>query len=438
MAVDYTDLFTEIGKCIEKLNSYQTMAGTTFPADRDEIASTFDDFLAGTSKLQGLYDAGQRALVSLRTGLANIATLRLQDRETVLNELALISPSMNELLRALYTKMTADSQTLLASVVTLGTPTAAGTNVGNGKVYVDKLLDGVTAPGRDCISHLGYAGVNSQLCVPSETMTLECIRDSEIDGATEGQEGWSLKGGPNYSKLSWETEGSGNGPGVTTFNREAILLNKDFENWTSNTPQNWTISSGSAGVTVDSSTKYRGSKSLKFTGNAALTLSMSQAISRMQAKKKYLVSVAVKASSVPAAGALSIKFTGTGYTAGGTEEIAIAAGSMPTSWTLYSFWVVCPASLPSDWALTVAISGPLSNTVTINLDSFVLAPAVWHGGLSLAVVAGSTPWLRGDKVTWTVANNGAGVFQTFFRRWFGFQLPSAASPGNTIDDGLAT
>lgn len=440
MALSYSTLFTDLGLIIKKLNTYQTMAGTTFPADRDALDTELANFLVCTNRLKPLYDAGQRALVSLRQGLSGINTIRLQDQTTVLNELSLISPEINGVLRALYRRMTLDSESVDASVVTVGSVSYAAANVGNGAVYVSKVLDGVSSPGSGMPPNQLYAGVDSELSVPSETITLECIADSEVDHTTEGSERWSVQGGQAYPKLSWETEGSGQGPGITTFNASQIVANKDFETWSSNTPGSWTLTTGSAGVTKESTTIYRGTYALKFAGNAALLLDMSQAINpaRLTARKQYCLSIAVKASSVPAAGNLVIKFTGTGYTASSSEKIDIAAGSLPTSWTLYKFFINLPAVLPANWALSITCTGPLSNGVNIFLDSISFAPVIWHGGVGIAVVGGSTNWLRGDRATFTLANNQAGVFQDWFRRWYGFQLRSDNAGGETISDTLAS
>lgn len=439
MAIDYTALFTDLGIVIKKLNTYQTMAGTTFPTDRDAIAVEIESFLSCTSKLKPAYDSAQKALVSLRQALASINTVRLQDSATVTLQLSLVTSDMTTILRALYRQMGLDTASIDASVVTLGSPSYAAANVGNGALYVSKVLDGVTPPGSNMPSCQQYAGVDSELCVPSETVTVECVSDSEVDRRTEGQEGFTMRGGPAYPKLSWETEGSGQGPSFTCFNESSLITNPGFETWSSATaPAGWTISAGT--VAQESSTIFRGTYALKFAGTGAALLTMTQAVSpsRLTARKRYLLSIAVKASSVPAAGNLVVKFTGTGYTAASSEKIDIAAGSLPTTWTLYQCWINLPATLPSDWALSITVTGPLSNTVNLFLDSIVFAPARYHGGFCFGLVAGSTNWLRGDRITFTVANNQAGVFQEFFRRWFGFQLVSDNAGAETISDALAT
>ena len=439
MSFDYATLFTDLGKIIGKANSYQTMAGTTLPTDRDAIGTELYPFLVVTEKLQPAYDQAQNGLVTLRQTLGYLHNLRLQDNTTVLAPLSLISPELTGIVRALWVQMAADSQTIKQCSVTLGTPTGAGTNAGNGFAFVSKVLDGVTQPGSGMMAVQQYNGVNSELCVTSETMILQCTSDSEVDGVPEGSEVFSLQGAANYPPLSWQAEGSGKGPSVTCFNRDdSYLNNKDFENWSSNTPASWTLTTGAAQVSKETTNFFRGSAALKFLGDGstALNLNQSMSVSRFKARKRYFVAFAVKASAVPAAGDLLVQFTGTGYTAGSSEKVSVAHGSLTTAWVIYHFWINMPTVIPPDLALSVTCTAVESGK-SIYLDSFVLTPAVFFGGLNLALVAGSSRWLRGDSITWTVANNNAGNFQTFFRRWLGAQLPSAGGGGETINDALA-
>lgn len=439
MALDYTSIFTDVGLLISKLNSYKTWAGTTIPADSTALDTELNGFLACQSKLQPTYQTAQNAIISLRQGLAGIATVRLQDQTAILDQLSLVSSDMNGILRALTRQMVSDAQTIKANTVTLGSPAYNAGNTGTGKVFVSKVLDGYSSPGNRMPACQTYNGLNSELCVPSETVTLECIADSNVDKTTAGYERFSCSGGQSYPVLGYQTEGSGQGPAVTCYNDSTIISNKDFETWSSNTPGSFTISAGSSVITKESTTVFRGTYALKFAGDGVTLLNMTQAVSpaRLTARRCYHFSIAVKASGVPAAGNLVVKFTGTGYTASSSEKIDIAAGSMPVAWTIYNFFINLPTALPSDWALSITLTGPLSAGTNVFLDSISFKPATYFGGHAVAIVAGSTNWLRGDRITYTVANNAAGNFQEFFRKWFGFQLNSNNAGAQTINDALA-
>jgi hypothetical protein len=450
-------------------------------------------------------------------------------------------------LRALIRDMGTAAESVTANTVTLGSPTPLSTNNGTGLVFVSKVLDGYSPPGRGMVAVQQYNGLSSQLCVPTETVTLECVSDDEVDHVGEGSERWSLKGGPAVDRLSYDTEGSGSGPGVVTGNSDSSLLsNKDFETWSTNTPGSWTLTDGSPLVTKESTNFFRGTYGLKFAGDGADLLDLNQAVSptRLNARRRYFCGFAVKASGVPAAGVLTVGFAGTGYSqtaptidvwdvqisgtpTGGTYTITLASGSgtkttaalaynassatvqtairalkgyecvvvatqagavpdithritfygvqgpvttvtanigsltggtpaktethqttgvegdcvvipaagMPTGWLLGYFWINMPTIIPDNWKLSVTVTGPLSNGTNLFLDSFVLTPALYFGGHALAVVSGSSRWLRGDRVTWTVVNTTTGNFNHFFRRYYGVQLPTSGSP--TIANALA-
>jgi len=273
-------------------------------------------------------------------------------------------------------------------------------------------------------------------------MTLTCSSDSYTDRQTSGQESFSLNGELAVSdRWGTETGGSGTGPSVRTVNSSTILSNGDFENFTSNAPDNWTIDSGAAGTSIfrESTNYYRGTYALKFLGTGAVaTIQLSQTPSSMTPRKRYLVSFRYKASAVDTnAQYLQAYFTGTGYTASSTEKVDIGGDVWSTSWAHAYFWVNVPANMPSDWKFVLRVTGTPSNGKAIYIDSLAVTPAIYHNGVAVGVVAGSTPFVRGDAFTWTVANDNAGTFQKFFRKQFNTQLPSNNAGAETIADSLA-
>ena len=95
-----------------------------------------------------------------------------------------------------------------------------------------------------------------------------------------------------------------------------------------------------------------------------------------------------------------------------------------------------PTDIPSDLKLVVKVTGTDTATARVLIDNIAFGPVTYFGGTHVVLSSGTDKWLVGDKVTWTVANNNAGVIQTFFRKAFRLQLPSSASP--TIADSLAS
>lgn len=445
MAIDYTDasagLFTHIGKIVKRINNYEGYPDSTLPADYTSIS---DILQAGgqDAVAEGLvssYDGFKSSVDGWRNTLLGYCTKRLKDPTTVIQQLKLYTDDLATVLAKLITQMSIDGKTINKSTVSLGSVTAAAANQGNGTVLVSKVLDGYSKPTRNTPAHNLYAGVDSELAVPSETMTLICVADSENDGRTEGQESFQWFGETENNHLSYKQEGSGQGPTIQTVQAATLLSNLDFETFSTNTPGSWTIDNGTAGTHIfaESTNYYHGAKAIKFLGTGAqavIGISQAFSISQLRPLRRYLCTVRYKASGVPANGAILIQPTGTGFTAGSTEKIAVAAGAFPTSWTLGYFFINLPAIIPSDFSLAVTITSTLSNGTAVYFDNMAFAPVEWHGGVNLGVVAGSTRFMRGDKFTFTVANDSAGVFQEFFRRGYGVQLPSSGSPN--INDSL--
>jgi hypothetical protein len=454
MAIDYdgsnTGIFTRIGKFIKYINTRYTEAATGLPAELKEIADQFEaaDLTDQITGLYRYYDGMRGSKVRERQRLATFVDNILLDPTTVLKQFTppLDTSDAQASALALFRQMQLDTETVNKSTVSIGTVTAAGANVGNGTVLITKLLDGVSRPRADWPSNLYYAGINSELAC-SETMTFTCIRDYSRDGATEGSEVFAWSGGILTEPFTYLAEGSGVGPTVMVSAGRALNSNGDFESWSSNTPSGWTIAAGTAGTHIlresGAGNFHRGSYSCKFHGDGALAaITITQAMrNQMKARKLYCVSLRVKASASTGTGSFECKFTGTGYTASSTEKVSISAGSMPTSpftasGSLQWFWIVTPATMPADWTLSISNAGTPGASSAVYVDSVHVVEGIYHGGLGVAIVPGSTRFVAGDLFTSAITNDDAGVIQRFFRHAYGVQLPSDSSP--SIADSLAT
>lgn len=451
MALDYTGantgIFVRGGKVTKYVNSRLATATTTLPAELKAIADPFEaaDYTGQISNLYSDYDGFKANVTRERQTLAAYWDNILTDRATVLSQINVPTADTTAVLPELIRQMNTDSASVKANTVTIGSVTANASNKGNGTVVLSKLLDGYNAPIQGGIVVVDYAGLNSELACPSETMTFTCTSDSSRDGLTVGQERFSWVGGIQGDKLDYLTEGSGTGPGLVAAGDSTLISNANFETWSSNTPGSWTITSGTAGTHVLQQTTaanvYRGSSSLQLKGDGALAaITLTQALSAgvMLGRRLYNVSARVKASAASGTGALTIQFTGTGYTASSTEKISITAGSMPTSFTLYNFFIVTPAVLPSDWTLSISNSGTPGASSNVYVDCLVPVECTYHGGVAAVVIPGSSAFAANDRFTVSITNDAAGTFQEFFRKWYGVQLPSNGAGSETIANSLAT
>lgn len=393
------------------------------------------------------YGNTQTSMASLRSSLATMAQTRLQDTGTVLTPLAIQGNNIQTIIAALITQMATDSQTIRGNVCAVGSPTYAAANVGTGIAIPSIVLDGVNSPRTGMNAHIRYNGVNSQVAL-NETMTLVCTQDSYSDGRTAGQESFQWTGGvplnniwsAGNATLSDYSEGSGIGPVIQTLNASSIVLNRDFETFTvSNTPDNWTLT-GTAGTHIlrESSNVFRGTYSVKFLGNgsqATIGLTQAMTVANLKPRQRYCLSFWYKASAVDTASQdLTVKFTGTGYTASASEKVVIAGNAYATGWTEQHFFINLPANLPNDFTLSIMNNGTPNSGKAIYIDSLSFGPVSWFGGQSAVVIAGQTNFVRGDRIQWVNTNDGQGKFAEFFRKAFQCQLPAVTDGTQTVTD----
>lgn len=455
MTLDYTNsntgVFTHLGKLVKYWNVADSNGGTSvLDAELQAIMTAFQN--GGQSvAIDGMptaYQGFRSSFVSRKGTLASYALRRLQDPTSVLSILDCLTSSQEEIFDKLITAMIADSKTVKSNTPTINSITANGSNVGTGTILTTGILDGYSSPGANPAgrfrAHLRYKGVTSELLPIADSFLWAVRTDSFTDGVSEGSEniGWNGNApGAAYGISSLST-GSGQIATIQPIQSAGILQNLDFESFTTNTPASFTIDLGTAGTHVfgdsTSTNFYHGAKGLKLTGDgalAAIQLSQPVPLASVQANRGYCVTARIKASASVSAGDLLISFTGTGYSAASTEKIAIAHGSLPTSWTLYNFFINLPATLPSDFALTIKWSGTPTSAKSVWIDDMGFGPVSYGAGMGCMAVRGATPFVRGDSFTTTVTCTG-GVFQSFFRDAFGYQLPSSGS--NNINEALAT
>lgn len=439
-----TGIFTNLGAVISQVNECQ------FDLEDwdDRLAAVQDSFELAEQQTAlapalSYVTQIQTGIVNARAALGNLCTLRLQDYDTVISPLGIATTDIGSVLYAMINQMVTDSASVDASTVTIDSVTPGGSNVGNGTVLVDGTLDGYSAPVIGGIAHPAYTGRLTELSV-TETMLFRCTQDSYADGVTSGQETFSWSGQlALQSAWAYGTEGSGNGPSVRTLQSGTVISNGTMETFTTtNIPDSWTLAAGTVTTNLiqDAVNVYRGSSSVKLIGNSsAATIRIEQAVaaSRVKPLRRYCCSIRYKASAAEGAGGktFTAQFTGTGYTAGTTEKISIGGTSLATSWTLAYFFVTMPAVIPSDFALAIQFAG--TPTVSISVDDVGLEAVAWHNGICAAIVAGSTPFVKGDTFTVAVANDGAGTFQEYARRQWKIQWPSNSSSAETISDALA-
>ena len=456
MAVNYNNLFTDVGAFIKALNTLRaiSLSGGAIQTelanlDTKLVSTDREDVLSGT---QEIYEGYKNNVISW-TG-DNVAKIneRLTHRSTVLEELSGLggASDVTSVLLELYRVMIDASQDVDASAITLGSPAADGGNSGNATILADKVLDGVNIPADGGFANPEWNGKNSEIAI-SETMSITCTADEDTDGLTLGEEQFIIEGlpAPASGPFGWETEGSGTSKEIATLNSHQIISNKDFESWDTNVPESWDLDAGVAGTHVIQETTaadvYRGDSALKFVGDGSLaTIKISQTLPLriLVPKQRYCLSCFVEGTASTSAGVLTIQFESPsgGYTAGGTEKITMDAAALAaqTSYGEEHFWLNAPATIPDDLELVITITGTLTSAKIVRVDSLAFGPVEWANGVNFSVVSGANQNVRGDRYTVAVTNDDAGIFQQYFRKQYKFQMPSGTDGSETQADSKAS
>jgi hypothetical protein len=443
MTIPFSTLFSQLGKLAGGLSEVNTYQGTTVPARVSTLNSDLPETV--TDGIQSSQTAAQNSATGWAQNLSTMATALVNN--TVYSDNPLLSKtSISQNLQELIRQMLANGESVQSASV--GSSVAGTLTAGNG-VCVLATTDSN-----------GYA---AEMLLP-EAVRVAVSRDS-TSGAIAGNEQFKATGQAAVSTgpLSglWPA-----GSGATkTFNacnaganpgqQGQLVANGDFENFTSNTPNNWVIATGTAGTTVKKETTfYTGASSLGIVGNGSELTSLTQQFGNtagttqtLKPATLYAFNCWLKVSSVPSGGVLALDLV-TGSTvlqsvAGTNNQVSVSLNSLSSSaWMPFSGVFATPTVLPTTYNLRMHLTTALDNTVTLYIDRLGLTPmaTLYNGGGSVAVFSGSSSFMLGDLFTATFTNaHPTGSFVRFFQRAFnmpqlGLRLPTAGSP--TRSDSL--
>jgi hypothetical protein len=431
MALSYTGgtgLFTHLGKIIGRINSYTSFSSSTLAADQTALFNAFASLWLPTGGIASVYKNFQDGISTDRRTLAGFANARLTDPATVLTQFSAPlsgTAGVASVVPALQRQMVLDGQTVKASMVTVGAVTPLAGNAGNGTAFVTRELDGYNPPVQGAAANPLYTGWQSQMCAPAETMTLECVQDNSSGGLNSGSEIWQWTGGTSYPAMDWRPEGSGSGPTLYSDQGSGNLtFNGNFINWSGSLPVNWAAVGASGISRASAADKFLPdytAGAVLFSGDGFTSMRLSQAVGNgLSGRRKYSATFAVKATGATS-GTVRV-----GFLDGGSGYLDFPAASLGSTYQYLQVFHNVPSPVPNNYACGVSVVG-LNDGASVWVGSASLAPTTYHGGVGVNLVAGSTPWQRGDRLTFTVANDQAGKFQDFFRAWYKAQLPSVYS-----------
>ena len=438
MAIDLdsgTGLFDRLGRIGYV---YQVVSDFFAGASANQLEKEVNDILAeydGASNIvrsavEGVLESKarfqldpERFLLDLK-GAAESTLIEMAHADNPLQE-----KTLERALAELIKQMKAASETVDANEPT-ATITAAAGNDGTATIVC-----GLT----------GADGQTLEYLYP-EDITLTCTGASARTGTIEAY--GESSAAPTGQSVFWP-DGSN---AAITFNVidpsiDGFLVNGDFENWTAGVLDSWTASVGT--FAEETSIKQFGAKCAKVTGNGSTLHEIRQNVtSLVESQTVYVATIALRLSSVPAAGVLWLDlFDGTSIIQddAGTQQrfqIPLTSGVSTSQFTTFAKTFFLPSPLPDSVFFRVRFGTALSNTVICYLDSCSFgaqATQLYDGGPYIAAVSTFDKLAIGDNWNIAIANDLRGATQTLFWRLFDrpdLKLPSSIGGFETISDAL--
>ena len=458
MAVTLTGsngLFTRLGKLFQIAVQIKSAQGTV----ATEIQDALNEFDVGDNDhslaLTGIKEQTQMSMASVYPNIKSVAHKTLI--EMVHDDDPLPSKNTRLALNRLIKQMEDASASINASAYS-ASATAHSGNVGNG------LLVATT-----------NANTLNTANTRAESVVFKCTKDAQITG-TGGREVFNIQGEMARTDIRdylWPG-GSGSGSSITVIDpsvdatdnlHKNLLTNSDFENFTTNTPDNWTIEVGTAGThTLKNTTGtyvYKGdgsqSASLAIVGDASNLTKLTQSLNtsgqttgKLRPDTMYVmffrsyldsgIAAGVLKASIKDSGGTTVGITNMKADTGGIALSAISAGA----WNTHTVFFKTPEALPTGtpYKLTLELTTALTNTKKCYIDQLCLFRAVQVGnGPFIGLIGGSTNFVKDDEIVLAVTKSSTGTMQEYFDKFFdmyrnGKQLPENSAGSETIADSL--
>jgi len=449
MAIDYDNLFEDIGKLTKAANDFRNSAEISLlnvealrlGIETQFVTNGIVELLDGhDSQFNGFKDS----LGGWYADMGSRSEDRLLHPDTILDELPSVSldSDVQFVLREIFRDMVDNSQDVLRSVVTIGSVVVAAGNIGNAQVITTGKLDGVTPPGNGIEPNRSYDGLNTQLAVTSEELTITCTNDS-YHGLIEGTEEFVISSTAGQSDwTSWKADQSETNVSIQPLQASGFVSNQDFEVWDALMPVGWTIGNGTPGLHVVQETTavdvHRGTSGVRFVGDGVIgNIRIIQPFDSLSVTPlRMMVITGYVKIEAGATGTLHIGFDSVGSgILPSPATVSVDVSTLTTSFALISVFTSWPENAADDLLIVVEWDSPSAHTIWI--DSLAVGEATYVNGIGMAVTSGNIPATILDRYSLQVDNDNAGVFQEFFRRALRFQLPTVISGPSQLDS-LAT
>lgn len=457
MPISFADaignLFNRLGKVgllVEQMRSYQNSQLTNMTDTSSGVVAQFN----GESDIQAIMGSsyiGQLNLVgavgSLAQSLASSTINRMVYRDNPRLGQTLESNNTVEAIKEVIRQMKVAGASVLAMTVT-ATPSSTITGTGTGVIVtsVRRPFDGVVLE-------------NSF----TETIQITCSDDSYTGSASAGNEsfditGTALQGSP--FDFNWPV-GSGassslNAIGSASNDQGNLLNNSDYEDWTTNKPDNWELVTGTAGTHIaeETSIVYDSTGALRIIGDGSTLVQLRQKFndtdgtnSNLDPATQYSFNVFMRrGGTAVSSGTMIIDLVDTNGIViqdenGTNNSLTFDLTTLTTVYTAFNGVFRTPRDLPAvvyiRMRLSVAV--PTGQTVYADRGSLGVMSQAYVSGPYVSLHSGSIPFLIGDYGTVAVTNSrGSGgsldTWQTLMARLLPemiseeFLLPSSSAP----------
>ena len=460
MAIVYNTLFGRLGRLFrhaQEVRTYQSTLDTQFADTVGEFTGAAAEFVAPLTRN---LERRKVDATGLSTDVQSAATRTLLEMTDA--NFTLTKRTVEGALQELIKQMVADSASIDGNAITIGSATASGSNVGNGTFLMSAVAPIVDRYGNR------PGNVHLQNC-KDETVKAVCRKDStqrDVDVQHEQFEGYGQRKVGQFDQ-DWPA-----GSGTRTIVRavsssrdggrrpgENVTTNGDFEDFTANAPDNWTIETGTAGTHIFAAgSGYNGSNAIKLVGDGSTTIRLyqrlrntSETMGQINPDRPYSISFAIKYATAAPTASIRVSIED----ASGTRlnnsvalremSATITSGSVGTSYALVTNTCFSPTNIPKGSRIVLETTANLANTSQIFIDDLTVAEMTPLGPGSPAVqmIPGSTAFRIGDTFTRTVANDNAGAIALEMDRFFdmearGLNLPANVAGGETIADSLVS
>ena len=457
MALDYdgagTGLFARLGTLIFMMDAVRTHQANlkTLLANVQAEYSSADAYMIDSlsGNIESRIGEAGGILSDVRTAATKTLVEMCFAEASVSTTNAMAKKDLTDALVWLIRQMDADSEKVNGTTVTKSSLSVGASNNGNGKfVYLFE------AP------NILLASTNDWPNTRTELLEARCVQDGQDGSISRGSEVFEIRGQPAYTNLDYRfPAGSGtlmrigsSCASIDNGNRgQNIAHNTDFEDQTSNLPDRFTLSSGTAGTEFLTETVnvYRGTKAVKMAVTGA-TFKIRQrlgdfdgSLGRLTPDRPYVIAFAIKRD----AGAtgifeISVEDSSGNIIDGGNFKLTYDVSGAPTSYGMTTATLRSPRIIPTDTYLVIETTTAIA-TAAAYFDEVVLAELmpIANGGPAIGIIAGSADWNADDNARYNFTNVDEGKFIRAFDRLYGMyekglSIPQNYSGTETIADSL--